>query len=125
MHRMAVGRCSKPHGDKSEKTGADDDETPPRTTARGPWETTPGPDAGKRGRNDGELGSLHRSCTNSSPPHRLTTRSVTWSRATIKRRSEEHTSELQSRGHLVCRLLLEKKKENDQISKTPSHRIKT
>src|SRR5437870_7989345 len=27
-------------------------------------------------------------------------------------RSEEHTSELQSRGHLVCRLLLEKKNEN-------------
>src|SRR5690625_2246550 len=27
-------------------------------------------------------------------------------------RSEEHTSELQSRGHLVCRLLLEKKKHN-------------
>src|SRR5690625_375337 len=29
----------------------------------------------------------------------------------IKDRSEEHTSELQSRGHLVCRLLLEKKKK--------------
>src|SRR5690625_5722719 len=28
----------------------------------------------------------------------------------ISSRSEEHTSELQSRGHLVCRLLLEKKK---------------
>src|SRR5690625_5464748 len=28
----------------------------------------------------------------------------------IDGRSEEHTSELQSRGHLVCRLLLEKKK---------------
>src|SRR5690625_5798823 len=28
-------------------------------------------------------------------------------------RSEEHTSELQSRGHLVCRLLLEKKKNQD------------
>src|SRR5437870_6762177 len=28
-------------------------------------------------------------------------------------RSEEHTSELQSRGHLVCRLLLEKKKTNE------------
>src|SRR5690625_4787690 len=28
-------------------------------------------------------------------------------------RSEEHTSELQSRGHLVCRLLLEKKNEQD------------
>src|SRR5439155_19795988 len=27
------------------------------------------------------------------------------------KRSEEHTSELQSRGHLVCRLLLEKKNE--------------
>src|SRR5437870_10174218 len=27
------------------------------------------------------------------------------------KRSEEHTSELQSRGHLVCRLLLEKKKK--------------
>src|SRR5690625_6113441 len=26
-------------------------------------------------------------------------------------RSEEHTSELQSRGHLVCRLLLDKKKQ--------------
>src|SRR2546429_4426892 len=29
-----------------------------------------------------------------------------------QRRSEEHTSELQSRLHLVCRLLLEKKKNN-------------
>src|SRR5690625_5971147 len=28
----------------------------------------------------------------------------------VQLRSEEHTSELQSRGHLVCRLLLEKKK---------------
>src|SRR5437870_6717351 len=30
---------------------------------------------------------------------------------TVPARSEEHTSELQSRGHLVCRLLLEKKKK--------------
>src|SRR5438876_3549774 len=30
-------------------------------------------------------------------------------------RSEEHTSELQSPVHLVCRLLLEKKKHDDQI----------
>src|SRR5690625_4308420 len=29
-------------------------------------------------------------------------------------RSEEHTSELQSRGHLVCRLLLEKKKKESK-----------
>src|SRR5690625_6852848 len=32
---------------------------------------------------------------------------------TNRRRSEEHTSELQSRGHLVCRLLLEKKNTTD------------
>src|SRR2546422_5962591 len=31
--------------------------------------------------------------------------------STLKFRSEEHTSELQSRLHLVCRLLLEKKKK--------------
>src|SRR2546429_4766738 len=31
-------------------------------------------------------------------------------------RSEEHTSELQSRLHLVCRLLLEKKKNNNDSS---------
>src|SRR5690625_6667489 len=30
-----------------------------------------------------------------------------------KVRSEEHTSELQSRGHIVCRLLLEKKKKQN------------
>src|SRR5690625_6231369 len=31
-------------------------------------------------------------------------------------RSEEHTSELQSRGHLVCRLLLEKKKRTPHLN---------
>src|SRR2546430_13071834 len=31
----------------------------------------------------------------------------------VERRSEEHTSELQSQSNLVCRLLLEKKKTND------------
>src|SRR5436305_4943755 len=31
-----------------------------------------------------------------------------------RKRSEEHTSELQSRPHLVCRLLLEKKKKKQQ-----------
>src|SRR5439155_24023608 len=33
---------------------------------------------------------------------------------TAEMRSEEHTSELQSRGHLVCRLLLEKKKKKKE-----------
>src|SRR3989442_11309889 len=32
-----------------------------------------------------------------------------------KNRSEEHTSELQSRPHLVCRLLLEKKKNKTKL----------
>src|SRR5436305_7997325 len=39
--------------------------------------------------------------------------------ARIENRSEEHTSELQSRPHLVCRLLLEKKKQE----KEDIHRI--
>src|SRR5690625_6589833 len=45
-------------------------------------------------------------------------------------RSEEHTSELQSRGHLVCRLLLEKKKkkqvrvrQNEKSPKIKSYAI--
>src|SRR5258708_25099561 len=37
----------------------------------------------------------------------------------LDQRSEEHTSELQSPDHLVCRLLLEKKKK--QIEKTKRH----
>src|SRR5437870_5342926 len=37
-----------------------------------------------------------------------------------KDRSEEHTSELQSRGHLVCRLLLEKKKNINAIQEVPA-----
>src|SRR2546429_6349918 len=36
-------------------------------------------------------------------------------------RSEEHTSELQSRLHLVCRLLLEKKKKRDAPSPQHAH----
>src|SRR5690625_6256654 len=38
-------------------------------------------------------------------------------------RSEEHTSELQSRGHLVCRLLLQKKNRHDSIYLTEEFRI--
>src|SRR5699024_12318285 len=36
-----------------------------------------------------------------------------WARSPSERRSEEHTSELQSRFDLVCRLLLEKKKQRN------------
>src|SRR5207253_10363167 len=37
-------------------------------------------------------------------------------------RSEEHTSELQSRGHLVCRLLLEKKKKTPKRKNLPKNK---
>src|SRR3989442_12013544 len=49
-----------------------------------------------------------------SSPSRWSTgtgQSVKWSAT----RSEEHTSELQSRPHLVCRLLLEKKKQHTPV----------
>src|SRR5437870_10733621 len=50
------------------------------------------------------LGDIH-------PTHRLrSVRSSLQPFGKVLERSEEHTSELQSRGHLVCRLLLEKKK---------------
>src|SRR3712207_7374687 len=39
----------------------------------------------------------------------------------IVERSEEHTSELQSRQYLVCRLLLEKKKTNITTAKSHHH----
>src|SRR5439155_9159091 len=66
-----------------------------------------------------------RSGPNQSAVSSLTTRSMgswptsrpcgistrTRHRGSLSSRSEEHTSELQSRGHLVCRLLLEKKKK--------------
>src|SRR5439155_10810100 len=42
-----------------------------------------------------------------------------------KKRSEEHTSELQSRGHLVCRLLLEKKKKNKLTKSTKCNKAHT
>src|SRR2546422_5729883 len=40
-------------------------------------------------------------------------------------RSEEHTSELQSRLHLVCRLLLEKKKNNKKQKRTTKRTTNT
>src|SRR5690625_5361033 len=43
-------------------------------------------------------------------PYRHVTDYTDLERDELLERSEEHTSELQSRGHLVCRLLLEKKK---------------
>src|SRR5436309_9238258 len=63
------------------------------------------------------------SSTTSRPLHffvawtRLMLRPAPW-QAEPKDRSEEHTSELQSRENLVCRLLLEKKKKKKTKRKT-------
>src|SRR5207253_5217745 len=43
---------------------------------------------------------------------------VPWTYTATGPRSEEHTSDLQSRGHLVCRLLLEKEKRKQQQAQT-------
>src|SRR2546429_2493343 len=57
----------------------------------------------------GVLSSIDLGGDSTSPPE--TSASTQWAPARIMCRSEEHTSELQSRLHLVCRLLLEKKKK--------------
>src|SRR3712207_8035803 len=51
--------------------------------------------------------------TNHWGRHPLTVRNSTGATCEVPPRSEEHTSELQSRQYLVCRLLLEKKKKID------------
>src|SRR2546430_7696676 len=43
--------------------------------------------------------------------------------ARVLTRSEEHTSELQSQSNLVCRLLLEKKKNRKENTSQPSHNM--
>src|SRR5687768_17991445 len=53
----------------------------------------------------------------SARPYRGTARPGTPRRPVAAARSEEHTSELQSRLHLVCRLLLEKKKKKQKHMK--------
>src|SRR3989449_6310912 len=47
---------------------------------------------------------------------------VAWLAGIMAARSEEHTSELQSRLHLVCRLLLEKKKNQIKTHRDRRHR---
>src|SRR5260370_1574242 len=56
-----------------------------------------------------------RRCTGSGKPARKTRVRQSQRRLRRPKRSEEHTSELQSHLNLVCRLLLEKKKQNHDI----------
>src|SRR2546422_8388357 len=57
----------------------------------------------------------HQACENADDRHVAPTSQVSQLSCWHSRRSEEHTSELQSRLHLVCRLLLEKKKKTNDI----------
>src|SRR3712207_7647074 len=63
-----------------------------------------------------DLGPLH-----TLTPTRCGSPSTSTPRCII--RSEEHTSELQSRQYLVCRLLLEKKKKKHKTQKSSSNHI--
>src|SRR5258708_31054436 len=62
----------------------------------------------------GGLGALAFGCGTTELEHILATQVIAQKRPK-RMRSEEHTSELQSPDHLVCRLLLEKKKKNNTI----------
>src|SRR5262245_62402491 len=65
---------------------------------------------------------LARSATRVRRPHTAGRPVITPSRSGstgFGQRSEEHTSELQSLRHLVCRLLLEKKKKTNKTVQTP------
>src|SRR5437899_9015204 len=70
--------------------------------------------------------TLFRSCHCTPPPSscsrspRIHARAPRSEAGETERRSEEHTSELQSLRHLVCRLLLEKKKKKEKQITTPT-----
>src|SRR3712207_7377712 len=98
---------------------------PPRSTLF-PYTTLFRSTAGAAARRTSTPSSWTRDCATARPPswvaacsaaERARGRTIGTRRdggATIRRRSEEHTSELQSRQYLVCRLLLEKKKKKTQ-----------
>src|SRR5258708_25309128 len=66
---------------------------------------------------DGDVGALaaHRGLAEGNEKFRIFRN---FSFPSARPRSEEHTSELQSPDHLVCRLLLEKKKKNNTLIKS-------
>src|SRR6266487_1531732 len=84
----------------------------------------------RRGVRGDEASPADRSCGQVVRAHRIRSRFRLLRRlrdasGRLPRRSEEHTSELQSPVHLVCRLLLEKKKKTAIIFPTQSKKKKT
>src|SRR3712207_7951471 len=71
----------------------------------------PPPESSSSSGDQEDAPSERRNMRKRAPPR---TRATRWRtpKITSSSRSEEHTSELQSRQYLVCRLLLEKKKQN-------------
>src|SRR3712207_7147120 len=80
----------------------------------------------RRGRRPTSTGSTRRSCSSApATPWPCTTWPTTTCSCTPTTcaRSEEHTSELQSRQYLVCRLLLEKKRKQRIPSSAPTYTL--
>src|SRR5947199_3597560 len=94
---------------------------PPSTSTLFPYTTLFRSQAFRRNAHIGELGddriyhpgAGQRQRTALQDLRRASLPTGKWRFSTRKKRSEEHTSELQSLRHLVCRLLLEKKKQLD------------
>src|SRR5690606_41362279 len=72
------------------------------------------PISSRRRPRSSSAGRWHRCRPPMDPPGTRMGRRLGRCRGETHTRSEEHTSELQSRENLVCRLLLEKKKKKDQ-----------
>src|SRR5688572_32514722 len=92
---------------------------PPRSTLF-PYTTLFRSDEFREGRGVGEVDCASTSCVRARAARefaKAADRSTARTIEAVDRRSEEHTSELQSQSNLVCRLLLEKKKKNKKKTK--------
>src|SRR5262245_64050802 len=80
------------------------------------WFTTPGSTTARRSTGSTErMRSIREHSTTTPPPS-----AIAPPERPVPARSEEHTSELQSLRHLVCRLLLEKKKHQQSRQRAPT-----
>src|SRR5258708_29861446 len=100
-HRQRNHPLSLPHSDAASRTASRRDANSPRRSASVASKTQLGWSASRRSqRRRARQRKRAAASPGSSPPTRA--------------RSEEHTSELQSPDHLVCRLLLEKKNQTSE-----------